>query len=258
MRKQDAIDTSAYRYQEAILSPSGEVTAHMITERNLLSFLFRRYKVRKMLQKDNVSLTLAGNMIKLGTAIDYGLRTDVRDMKGRGLLDLGCGSSTSALPDQRDYEPWLCRALFALGGKVTGVDIGDNSKEVFQHHQIDLTDPTRLEIFDDESYQIVHTHQVVGWGAGVSPILGQKVNAHLLATDPAYRKLNNNNRPPRCETMIDDIRTGIARQAARILLINGLFSIDDGIGCSSIYEKVGSFDPTRDPLADGGCLEKVL
>jgi len=51
---------------------------------------------------------------------------DLRQVEGRSVLDLGCGSTSSreSRANNRVFEPWLCRAVALLGGTAVGIDVG--------------------------------------------------------------------------------------------------------------------------------------
>ena len=83
----------------------------------------------------------------------------IDEIKGKRILDLGCGSTGSETGrffgvriKDREYEPWFCRALLELGAIPVGIDIGDLSKEEFEHYQLDLAKPGALNIFPDHSF----------------------------------------------------------------------------------------------------------
>src|SRR3989344_3058045 len=77
------------------------------------------------------------------------------ELKGKRILDIGCGSTTPELND-RSFEPWLCRALHELGAHPVGVDIGEIDTEKFEHYQLDLSKPGALNLFPDKSFDGVN------------------------------------------------------------------------------------------------------
>jgi SAM-dependent methyltransferase len=86
------------------------------------------------------------------------------DLRGKRILDLGCGSKTIPNPSPypygftNTYEPWLCRflALPQIGASPVGVDIRNNLGENFENHQADLTKPDSLSFLPDGSVDIAH------------------------------------------------------------------------------------------------------
>lgn len=97
-----------------------------------------------------------------------------RDLLGKRILDLGCGSNVTKdtffgfagrliqrYIDPVGYarfQPWYCRILHEAGASAVGVDIASNAKETFESHQLDLMDPTALDQFPDESFDGVNNY----------------------------------------------------------------------------------------------------
>ena len=59
------------------------------------------------------------------------------DVKGKVVVDLGCGSRKAKDNLLSNYEPWLCRILHEAGVMVIGVDAYDSSEE-FRFYVKDL------------------------------------------------------------------------------------------------------------------------
>lgn len=79
-------------------------------------------------------------------------------IKGKRILDLGCGSRTSKEMDltSRVFEPWLCRALKELGAYPVGIDKEDNSEEEFESYQVDLMGKDSLVFLPTNSFDIAN------------------------------------------------------------------------------------------------------
>ncbi len=101
----------------------------------------------------------------------------VSQLKGKRILDIGCGSRTSRAPSRgfrggrerpsREgytalFEPWFCRILTALGAGPVGVDIGDLGGEPFEHYQADLGHPGALDFLPERSFDAVHDSRLFG------------------------------------------------------------------------------------------------
>jgi len=82
------------------------------------------------------------------------------------LLDLGCSARAYSDPKKEKidreesnqgtitFEPWFCRAIYQLGGKIIGIDGGDLSKEKFKHYTLDLIKPESLSMFETRSIDV--------------------------------------------------------------------------------------------------------
>jgi hypothetical protein len=104
-------------------------------------------------------------------------------LKGRRILDIACGSSTSKAPsfvfvntpfgEQRlpipakdgytaQFEPWLCRVLLELSADPVGVDRGNLDGETFEHYNVDLGQPGALNFLPGGSFDAVHDSRLFG------------------------------------------------------------------------------------------------
>ena len=104
-------------------------------------------------------------------------------LKGKRILDIACGSSTSKAPsfvfvntpfgEQRipiphtegftaQFEPWMCRILLALGADPVGIDLGNLDSESFEHYKVDLGLPGALSFLPDHSFDAVHDSRLFG------------------------------------------------------------------------------------------------
>lgn len=98
------------------------------------------------------------------------------NLVGKRALDLGCGAEvgTEEADDEgissEKYEPWLARALHLMGAEVTGIDVGDLTREPFKSLKIDLTNPNSLIVIPDGSFDLVHSSALYS-----SPELAKRV-----------------------------------------------------------------------------------
>jgi SAM-dependent methyltransferase len=99
-------------------------------------------------------------------------------------LDLGCGSIFSKDNDNHTlFEPWLCRILHHYGANVTGIDISKPSREeIFRYIQSDLLSATSLDLFPDNSVDIVNAFQLFS-----SPTLGRLCENNLISLGKIIR-----------------------------------------------------------------------
>jgi len=128
----------------------------------------------KLVTKYNIDPTyLAALEIDL-KAIDS-LVGGLEKLKGKRILDLGCGSS---LPEEgnRLFEPWLCRSLFEIGVEVVGIDIQPSS-EPFEFRQLDLSQPKSLNEFSDKSFDGIFSRALVD-----SPTFLKRKSVNELST----------------------------------------------------------------------------
>ena len=92
------------------------------------------------------------------------------DLKGKKIIDLGCGSISCHDIPNVDYEPWLCRLLFELGINVMGIDINESlQQEDFPNKVIDLFHPESLSFIPNNSIDLIHAASLFD-----SPTLLQK------------------------------------------------------------------------------------
>ncbi len=87
-------------------------------------------------------------------------------VKGRRILDLGCGSNSSRSPTTGlitpMFEPWFCRILLELGADPVGVDLGDLSGELFEHYGVDLAESGALDFLPDSSFDGIQDSRIFG------------------------------------------------------------------------------------------------
>lgn len=137
-------------------------------------------------------------------------------LKSLSVIDLGCGAIGGE--GCYDFEPWLCRALHALGVDVTGVDSyypkfypDANGKftEDWKFLQANLKEPNALSGIASNSADIICSNSVFQFGGNKAPSLN------------AYGDKEN-----------QDIEDEIFQQALRILKHGGRLNID-----MNVYEK---------------------
>ena len=104
-------------------------------------------------------------------------------LKGKRILDIACGSSTSKAPAfvfvntpfgetripishtdgyTAQFEPWFCRILLELGADPVGIDLGNLDGETFEHYHVDLGQPGALSFLPDRSFDAVHDSRLFG------------------------------------------------------------------------------------------------
>ena len=104
-------------------------------------------------------------------------------LKGKRILDIACGSSTSKAPSSvfvdtpfgggqipvshtdgytAHFEPWFCRILLELGADPVGVDLGNLDGETFEHYKVDLGQPGALNFLPDGSFDAVQDSRLFG------------------------------------------------------------------------------------------------
>lgn len=104
-------------------------------------------------------------------------------VKGKRILDIACGSSTSKAPasiyintpfgekrinttDTEGYtaqfEPWFCRALLQMGAHPVGIDFGNLEGEAFEHYRVDLGRIEALDFLPDYSFDAVQDSRLFG------------------------------------------------------------------------------------------------
>lgn len=104
------------------------------------------------------------------------------NVSGTRIVDLGSGSTgvvEDSLFSSAPYQPWLCRALYALGARPVAVDYGSFEHEPFETRTANLLDSDSLSFIElDESIDLVHAYQLFnspqlelltsgqGWGHG--------------------------------------------------------------------------------------------
>jgi len=110
---------------------------------------------------DSESGRFTENLRKQLAAVYYALD---KDLTGKRILDLGCGSTGDTLESTRSkrevqtYGPWLCRLLHKLGVEVTGVDAGSLEGEKFSAFGgVDLLMPESLGFLPSGYFDLVHS-----------------------------------------------------------------------------------------------------
>ena len=104
-------------------------------------------------------------------------------VKGKRILDIACGSSTSKAPasiyintpfgekrintaDTHGYtaqfEPWFCRVLLQMGAHPVGIDFGNLEGEAFEHYRVDLGRIEALDFLPDYSFDAVQDSRLFG------------------------------------------------------------------------------------------------
>ena len=99
------------------------------------------------------------------------------DLKGKTIIDLGCGSKEAEDSIYGNYHPWLCRVLHELGAHVIGIDIATLDEE-FQTHQIDLLTSPIPNIKADciHASGLFNAKHVLDTHSGEGPQIIQKKN----------------------------------------------------------------------------------
>jgi hypothetical protein len=116
--------------------------------------------------------------IALASQLIYLIYATSGEMKGKAILDLGCGSKSpllecpSGILKDKAFEPWLCRALVELGSKPIGIDIGNLEGETFRHYELNLYARGSLDYLKSHSVDVA--------------------NAHLLFDSPHFKRMAMN------------------------------------------------------------------
>lgn len=97
---------------------------------------------------------------KIRMTLNHELVTIMAHTRGKikkiKVLDLGSGCNPSLdFTETRNYEPWLCRLLYAIGAHPIGIDYGKFEGEEFEHHSIDLM-VDNLNFMKDNSIDVAH------------------------------------------------------------------------------------------------------
>lgn len=148
-----------------------------------------------------------------------------RDLVGKNILDIGCGSKNSKdLPGGltklwyrffdphvlEQFEPWYCRIAHEARAKIIGLDIEPNN-ESFETFQVDLLEQNAFEQFDDESFDAVNNYKCT--------IPRNSRQAHM-ACSPAIMKRYDMNFERAFE--LDD---AVRRQVERLLKPRGIYTV---------------------------------
>lgn len=138
--------------------------------RELLPLLSEKYRVNP-----DISSNIEGSLFNSLPTLFHLTKGDLR---GKRIIDLGCGSRTSRENFSGGvlYEPWLCRALFELGANPVGIDINDNSGEQFESYKIDLNQSRSLDFLQRNYFDLANIRG-----------LFTSLNFRLGNTDPRER-----------------------------------------------------------------------
>lgn len=140
-----------------------------ISAAELTKKLSEQYEIPKSMETHLMSTTLRlAHLAELcGGSID-----DVSVLYGKDILDLGCGSKTSAITESASgagvYEPWMCRALLLVGARPVGVDVESLDDEPFTHYQRDLTNARALTDLQADSFDVISSFSFIS-GEHTSP-----------------------------------------------------------------------------------------
>jgi SAM-dependent methyltransferase len=104
------------------------------------------------------------------------ISSSTKDLIGKRILDLGCGSAHSAdgpgfiarsffkVTGNQEaltkFHPWYCRVLHVGKAHSVGVDIASNSQEPFENYSLDILDPAALRGFEDKSFDAVNNYKL--------------------------------------------------------------------------------------------------
>ena len=107
------------------------------------------------------------------------------DLRGKTILDLGCGSSTTS-DGNSQYQPWLCRILGFIGAIPIGIDVAESPEKDFIFQQDRLFDQDSLNIISGRivvdaahSYGLIDSPQVVHNVSGSEEELIQRLSSQL-------------------------------------------------------------------------------
>lgn len=160
----------------------------------------------------------------------------LENVKGKRILDLGCGSVLPTYmkkggaeyynsvdyervadnfnsagnsitvagkftsPPGRLFEPWLCRALLELGAQPVGVDVGPLKGEEFEHYRLDLTQTDALSFLPDKSFDAI--------------------NMRLLLSSPQLERMAG-------KAKRNDMKEELKKQVGRLLKDDGVMIYSD-------------------------------
>jgi hypothetical protein len=145
----------------------------------MLTRLDQRYDLtRKIIKEPGVEDIISQLVGRIETA--FGSLAAVR---GRRILDIACGSSTSKEPSllsftipfsrrkiwfskargfTAKFEPWCCRILLASDAQPVGVDIGNLEGEAFEYYEVDLGLKGALDILPSHSFDGIQDSRLFG------------------------------------------------------------------------------------------------
>ena len=108
---------------------------------------------------------------------------NLSNVKGKRILDIACGSSTSKAPSSinidtpfgkkrinttdtesytAQFEPWFCRMLLHMGAYPVGIDFGNLEGEAFEHYRVDLGQSGALDFLPSHSFDAVQDSRLFG------------------------------------------------------------------------------------------------
>jgi len=140
---------------------------------------------------------------------------NLKNLKGKQILDLGCGSNYGSYDidafnevakkrggEGRVFEPWFCRFLLELGAEPVGIDYGNLDKEKFKHYRLDLSEKGALNFLPNKSFD----------GVTMRSLLNSPQLHHMIAKKVGYQKE---------DTEINNIKEELLEQIDRVLKDNG-------------------------------------
>lgn len=125
------------------------------------------------------------------------------DAHTKKVLDLGCGAvNTLDSEGGRDFEPWLCRALYELNIPCIGIDYSDTvTSELFEAYERNLIKPDSLDMLRAQSIDIAV--------------------AQLLFSSPQLERIT------RYKRVIQQLKDNLIPQLERVLKPDGVFLFID-------------------------------
>ncbi len=146
-------------------------------------------------------------------------REDLRILRDKKVLDLGCGSVLSIDNFNGGFDPWLCRCLHEIGAEVIGIDVYKQVREAFKSFEKDLSVPGGLNFLADASFDFVVCKSLLSFTLDVDEHLSD------FLFDDTDKKTREN------------MRNEIFLQTKRLLREGGLFIATDGDASLLIFKK---------------------
>jgi hypothetical protein len=171
-------DKDDFRALVSALGRAWKDRRERIWMKDLVAALDARYDLgAKLAREDGVQDILEQMIGRIAAAFG-----SLSNIKGRRILDIACGSSTSRAPSslypnrlfaQRGmtpaahgytalFEPWFCRILLEMGANPVGIDLGDLEGEAFEHYHVDLGQSGALDFLPGGSFDAVHDSRLFG------------------------------------------------------------------------------------------------